>query len=109
MINLMAPPASFSSGLATRAIFKMTPLTKNIQFVKSIFAGLGGVGWLGLFANAAVAQTAVMSSGLPLYFEANLGQVDSPAQFIARGHDSQFLISPDSAQFILRKTTATRA
>jgi hypothetical protein len=57
----------------------MTFCTKNIWFAKSIFAGLGGAGWLGLFANVAVAQTAMMPASLPLYFEANQGQVDSPA------------------------------
>ena len=50
-----------------------------------------------------------MPASLPLYFEANRGQVDSPAQFVARGRDSQFLISPDAAQFVLRKTTASGA
>ena len=71
-----------------------------------MLAGLAGAGWLGALATAGAAQTAVMPSGLPLYFEANPGQADSPAQFIARGRDSQFLISPDAAQFVLRKTTA---
>ena len=43
---------------------------------------------------------------LPLYFEANHGQADPPAQFIARGRDYQFLISPAEAQIVLRKTGA---
>jgi len=47
-----------------------------------------------------------MPASLPLYFEANQGQVDFPAQFIARGRDSEFLISPAEAQFILCKMTA---
>jgi hypothetical protein len=87
----------------------MMRCAKKIRFAKSILAGLGGAGWLGLFATAAVAQMAVMPASLPLYFEANQGQVASPAQFIARGRDSQFLISPDAAQFVLCKMTATRA
>jgi hypothetical protein len=37
----------------------------------------------------------MMPASLPLYFEANQGQAANPAQFIARGQDSQFLISPD--------------
>jgi hypothetical protein len=82
--------------------------TRNIRFAMSILAVLGGAGWLGLFATAAAAQTAAMPAGLPLYFEANQGQVDSPAQFIARGRDSQFLILPDAAQFVLTKMTAPR-
>jgi len=83
--------------------------TKNFWFAKSILAGLGGAGWLGLFVTAAGAQTAMMPASLPLYFEANQGQVDSTAQFIARGRDSQFLISPDAVQFVLGKMTAPRA
>jgi hypothetical protein len=84
----------------------MTPCAKKNRFAKSILAGLGGAGWLGLFTTAAVAQTAIMPASLPFYFEANQGQVDSPAQFIARGRDSQFLISPGAAQFELGKMTA---
>ena len=84
----------------------MTPWTKNIRFAKPILAGLGCVAFLGTPATTASAQTVVMPGALPLYFEANRGQADSPAQFIARGRDSQFLISPDAAQFVLHKTTA---
>ena len=87
----------------------MTPWTKTFRFAKSILAGLASVAWLGALATAVAAQTAVMPSGLPLYFEVNRGQADSPAQFIARGRDSQFLISPDAAQFVLRKTTTPGA
>jgi hypothetical protein len=86
----------------------MMPWTKKIRFVNSVLACLGGAGCLGLLATAAVAQTAVMPASLPLYFEANQGQVDSPAQFIARGCDSQFLISPGAAQLVLCKMTAPR-
>jgi hypothetical protein len=43
---------------------------------------------------------------LPLYFEANLGQANSPAQFLARGRDCQFLISPNESRLILCKTDA---
>src|SRR5208282_396748 len=89
--------------------FKMMPWTRKIRFVRSILAGFGGAGWLCLFATATMAQTAMMPASLPLYFEANQGQVDSPAQFIARGLDSQFLISPGAAQFVLCKMTAARA
>lgn len=87
----------------------MTPWTRKFLFAKPVLAGICGAGWLGLIALSAPAQTAAIPASLPLYFEANRGQVDSPAQFIARGHDSQFLISPDAAQFILRKTTTSGA
>ena len=79
---------------------------KKIRFVKPVLTGLCGAGWLGLLAAAAAAQTAVMPAGLSLYFEANQGQVNFPAQFVARGRDSEFMISPGTAQFVLRKTTA---
>ena len=75
----------------------------------SILALLVGAGWLCLFAASASAQTALMPAGMPLWFEANQGQVDSPAQFIARTPDSRFLISPDAAQIVLCKLTAQRA
>jgi hypothetical protein len=84
----------------------MMSRTRNFWFTKSILAGLAGAGWLGLFVPAAVAQTAVMPASLPLYFEANRGQADSAARFIARGSDSQFLISPGAAQLTLFRTTA---
>jgi len=86
----------------------MTPWTKNNPFARSILAGLVVAGGLCLFAAPAVAQTAMLPGGLPLWFEVNQGQVDSPAQFIARGRDSEFLISPDAAQIILCKMTAPR-
>jgi hypothetical protein len=86
----------------------MTPWTKSNRFAKSILASLAGAGCLCLLAAAAMAQPAVLPAGMPLYFEANQGQVDSPAQFIARGRDSQFLISPSEAQLVLCKTTAPR-
>jgi hypothetical protein len=87
----------------------MMPWTKNNRFAKSILAGLIGAAWLGALATAVAAQMAVVPSGQPLYFEANKGQADSAAQFVARGRDSQFLISPDAAQFVLCKTTAPGA
>ena len=43
---------------------------------------------------------------MPLYFEANRGQAEHSAQFLARGRDSQFLISPAEAQITLRKEAA---
>jgi len=55
---------------------------------------------------AASAQTMTPLSGMPLYFEANRGQADHSAQFIARGCNSQFLISPAGAQIVLRQEAA---
>ncbi len=59
-----------------------------------------------LVALAASAQTAMPLGGVPLYFEANRGQAETSAQFLARGRDSQFLISPAEAQVVLRKEAA---
>jgi hypothetical protein len=58
---------------------------------------------IGLMALAVSAQMAAPFSDLPLYFEADRGQADSSAQFLARGRDSQFLISPNETQIVLRK------
>ncbi|MGA3284885.1 MAG: SBBP repeat-containing protein [Verrucomicrobiota bacterium] len=54
-------------------------------------------------ALAVSAQTTPLSGGMSLFFEANHGQADSSAQFLARGRDFQFLISPTRAQMVLRK------
>ncbi|MGH7975433.1 MAG: SBBP repeat-containing protein, partial [Limisphaerales bacterium] len=64
------------------------------------------VAWAALTVSA---QTASFLGNLPLYFEANQGQANVPAQFIARGRDSQFLISPTGAQMVLRKSAAENA
>ena len=57
----------------------------------------------GLVAVAGYAQSTTPLASLPLYFEANRGQADGSVQFIARGRDSQFLISPTVARIVLRK------
>jgi len=64
---------------------------------------------LGLLAlSAPAAQPAVVPANLPLFFEAG-GQAINPEQFIAHGHDCQFLISPTETQIVLRKTAGTVA
>jgi hypothetical protein len=72
---------------------------------KFLLAGLA----FGLMMISVAAQTSVSVGNLPLYFEANHGQVAGQAQFIARGRDAQFQISQAEAQFILRKTGADPA
>jgi hypothetical protein len=52
---------------------------------------------LGLATLAAAAQTAATFGSLPLYFEAGC-----PTCFHAQGRDSQFSISPEGAQLVLR-------
>jgi hypothetical protein len=76
---------------------------KRFLPAKVLLAGLCGTGMCVLTASA---QTAAAFGGTPLCFEANQGQANSPAQFVARGHDYQFLITPVETQFILRKAAA---
>jgi hypothetical protein len=64
---------------------------------------------VGLAAVRLPAQTALNAGNLPLWFEANHGQSDATAAFIAHGHDSEFLMSATSAQIILRKSTGETA
>lgn len=66
---------------------------------------IGTVLAVGLIAAGAPAQTAIPAGNLPLRFEANRGQADAAASFIAHGQNSQFLLSATEAQFVLRKTT----
>ena len=40
-------------------------------------------------------------AGVPLAFEANVGQADPQARFLARGYNYQFIISPSEAQLSL--------
>ncbi|MGO9586784.1 MAG: immunoglobulin domain-containing protein [Limisphaerales bacterium] len=81
-----------------------------IRFAKIIrSAVLNGLA-LGLLAlPARAAQPVAVPASLPLYFEASQGQAGGPAQFVARGHDYQFLVSAAGAQIALRKTDAESA
>jgi hypothetical protein len=60
---------------------------------------------VGLAVVQSPAQTGLNISGLPLQFEANQGQAEATASFIAHGQSSEFLISATSAQFVLRKAS----
>ncbi|HEX5397760.1 MAG TPA: SBBP repeat-containing protein, partial [Verrucomicrobiae bacterium] len=84
----------------------MRPCGKKIPIAKSVLALFTGAGFLGLFAISVPAQPAMLPSGQALFFESNQGQVDSPAQYVARSQDSLFLISPDAAQVVLCRRTA---
>jgi hypothetical protein len=74
------------------------------NFGKPILAGL-----LALNLLAASAQPAAPIANAPFYFEENRGQADAPAQFIARGRNYRFLISPAGARMILQKSGPARA
>ena len=82
------------------------PPVKKTWSASSAPVRLGVLGLLACLAGTAPAETIVAPAGLPLYFEANQGQAVSSANFIARGSDSQFLISPTGAQIVLRKAGA---
>ena len=105
------PRSSISWSLRCSAGTPLRPVESfsevSIRFAKNILsAGLSGLA-LGLLAlPATAAQPAVLPANLPLYFEAGQGQANTPAQFIARGHDYQFLIAPAEAQIALRKAAA---
>jgi hypothetical protein len=58
----------------------------------------------GFVMLTASAQTAATFGNLPLYFEAN-----ASTQFLARGRDAQFLITPAEARLVLQKSDSTRA
>ncbi len=75
-----------------------------IRFKSNILsAGLNGLALVLLALSATAAPRAVMPANLPLYFEANRGQANLPARFIARGHDFQFLISTAEARIVLSR------
>jgi len=55
---------------------------------------------LGSFA-AKAGSASIAPGNVPLYFEANHGQMDIPARFFARGMRSELLVSPDTAELRL--------
>jgi hypothetical protein len=79
---------------------------KTIRLLKSVLVGLACAGALNVLVFAAQAQIPAALGNLPLYFEAAPGRANHPAQFVARGDDYQFLISPAEAQLNLQKTGA---
>jgi hypothetical protein len=74
----------------------MNPLIKKI---------IGASLTVGLAAVQLSAQTSLDFGSQPLRFEANQGQGDATASFLAHGPESEFLISATGAQFVLRKTS----
>ena len=79
---------------------------KKMLSLKSVLAGLGCVGALNVLGLTVPAQVPAAFGNLPLYFEANQGQADQAALFVARGNNHQFSISPAGARFELQKTDA---
>jgi hypothetical protein len=75
-----------------------------IRFAKNILsAGLGGLVASLLTVPAAAARPAALPSNLPLCFEAANQPATGTGQFIARGLDYQFLISPATARIALHQ------
>jgi hypothetical protein len=79
----------------------------SFRLLKSSTA-LGLALFLSVCGNHA-ASMPVVPANPPLYFEANRGQADAATRFIARGSQSQFLISPDAAEMILFKPVSAHS
>jgi hypothetical protein len=84
----------------------MISCVKKLLPVKPILAGLCCASVWSFSAFTTSAQTMTALGNLPLYFEVNLGQANSPARFLAHGRDCQFWISPNESQLMLCKTDA---
>jgi hypothetical protein len=93
-IPTTAMAANFNSASATPVNFNMKCSAKKILY-KSL-ACLA----TGLAALTASAQTSSILGNMPLFFETGPAQTE----FIAHGRDSQFSVSPNEAQIILRKS-----
>ncbi len=76
---------------------------KKILLLKSIVAGLVCAGALDVLAFPPRTSAPAALGNLPLYFEANPDPL-RPAQFITRGCNYQFLLSPTEVQITLGKT-----
>ena len=63
--------------------------------VLSLFVGVS------LRSNGAQSQPLGLLANAPLYFEANLGQVESPVRFVARGRDCSVWLAPTEATLVL--------
>jgi hypothetical protein len=96
----MVAAASSNSASAMNAHFKMNRYAKKFLLAALAFS---------LTALTVTAQTTTPVGNLPLYFESHHGQADGAAQFITRGRDAEFLISPAETRFVLRKTGAALA
>ena len=71
---------------------------------------LFGAGFaIGMAAFSWSAQSAMNPGNLPLWFEASHAEAGCGTQFIARGADSEFLITPTQAQLVLRKASGQTA
>jgi hypothetical protein len=71
--------------------------------MKNLSTKLAGLA-LGLVTLTASAQTAATFGDLPLYFEAG-----AQNQFLARGRDAAFSVSPAGAEFALRENSSAAA
>ncbi len=56
------------------------------------------------FASITAVQAAPVLSSLEMFFEANTGQSEAPASYLARGQNYHFLIAPTQASLVLRRT-----
>ena len=78
-----------------------------MHFFLRKFLGIGLA--IGLATFSLSARTTMTLGSLPLWFEGSHGQTGASTQFSARGADSEFLIAPTQAKFILHKTDGSTA
>src|SRR5258706_2222565 len=118
MTGSTAAPASSNLASATPGIFNMRFLTSKFTFGQAAPAKSYGVKALAgqrsrflkfgiwtLFGIWSLEFGAFPSplSTLPLYFEAGAGPADAAPQFVARGRNYQFLLTPTRARLVLSK------
>ena len=98
-------PASFNLDLATRANFKTNRGMKKILSLKTVLLGLGCAGALNVFAFTTLdSHPRQPSATCRFTFEAGPDPTAGPAQFITRGCNYQFLLSPTEVRIALGKT-----
>jgi hypothetical protein len=93
----------------------MSSSAKNLRGTAGVSAWVGSVFlFLATTAGVRAAHPPAAERGrldflanAPLYFEANHGQADASAPFIARGNDCVVLLSPDAATVVLRQADPT--
>jgi hypothetical protein len=92
-MRIIVAAASSSLGSGSTANFKMNGALKKFLLVTQI-AGA---------AMFACGQSALSVANLPLWFEANRGQMGAESGYVAHGNNVEFLISAEGAAFALRK------
>ena len=77
---------------------------KKFLSLKQVLLGLGCIGTLNGFAFSPLAPLPTALGNLPLYFQASPEPAVGQPQFITRGANYQFLLSPAKVQIALGKS-----